>query len=701
MTMFRNPGINPSDIPDVYSTREDPGLIVRRGPQGPQGAQGPQGLRGPYGATGPQGPVGPQGPTGPQGEQGPQGLPGGVWTVLDPAGGTIESQIAAMSDGEQFWLPPGTYDAGAVDLDHSGVTLMGAGPGTVIEVDNTEYINLSSPGTRVCNCTIEVQDGSVPGSLITISSNDCTLENVRITDNGSLILFRTYLVLLDSGCYGTVIRRCWFDLAASWGGIIAFGAGCAATDRVEIIENDFELSPERAGVAIVVLADGDSAGSVIASNRFTLCGYAGQYAIVNPSDGFKIHHNDCTATAHTTDTNFVKITSSTPAGLDISHNVVRGTGCFLLVTTTVGPIEGLTLSNNSFYSEAANSYFFYAHTTDTAYTGVSIVGNVSGSIQQGIYITFATGSTYGISIVGNTFYHATGGTLACGIYLVLSSGTVYNVTVSSNLVRKANYGLLFVGISYGLVVSGNGVYGSEYVGLALDGCTGASICGNTFFGDNTDYGILFTGTTSERVSVVGNTLYNFPANKYIYASSSPQTSVFANNTLGAYASVENDANLRDLNYWWNNGLGGPLQTNVHKDGDEGSTSDALQNDDELKFYVRAGELWTFEFYIYWTSSGVPDPGIEIALNGPALTNLWAVFECMESTNLQARTMKTAYLDPVNVAGTANDQWIRIFGHVKTSGAGYVNLVWCRNTGAGADTTTVKQGSYCVAHRNFD
>ena len=138
---------------------------------------------------------------------------------------------------------------------------------------------------------------------------------------------------------------------------------------------------------------------------------------------------------------------------------------------------------------------------------------------------------------------------------------------------------------------------------------------------------------------------------------------------------------------------------VRKDTDESVVNSVvLQDDDELKFYMKANKKYDFEFMVFFSStSNIPD--IQLAVNGPTgLTDLRAhiMYGDVAATGIEtAGGIVTAY----DAVGTAPDYasvpntWARIKGSIENgTTAGDLVLRWAQRL-SNALAIVVKKGSY--------
>lgn len=141
----------------------------------------------------------------------------------------------------------------------------------------------------------------------------------------------------------------------------------------------------------------------------------------------------------------------------------------------------------------------------------------------------------------------------------------------------------------------------------------------------------------------------------------------------------------------------------YKSADETvSASNSLQNDDHLSFAIAANEKWCAEFVLFTTGSS--DSGdIVMDCTGPSgATFRWAIMgPATNATNNESSLRHQAHTTGSLAAGVVQsaiiDDVVRFFVYVANStNAGTVQFRWAQNTASG--TTTVKEGSWMVAHR---
>ncbi len=140
---------------------------------------------------------------------------------------------------------------------------------------------------------------------------------------------------------------------------------------------------------------------------------------------------------------------------------------------------------------------------------------------------------------------------------------------------------------------------------------------------------------------------------------------------------------------------------IYKTADEVvNNSTTLQNDDHLLFAVAANEIWAFKIFLNMLSGTTPD--FKVALTVPSGAVLRAA--------IFSKTGASAYLDYLLSSGAAasvdgngvtegtHNELVLIEGYIiNDSTAGNLQLQWAQNA-ANVSDTTVKKGSYLVAHK---
>lgn len=140
---------------------------------------------------------------------------------------------------------------------------------------------------------------------------------------------------------------------------------------------------------------------------------------------------------------------------------------------------------------------------------------------------------------------------------------------------------------------------------------------------------------------------------------------------------------------------------VYKTADEVvNNSTTLQNDDHLLFAVAANEIWAFSIFINFLSGTTPD--FKGMLSIPSGAILRAVAEKFFTfTNIEITMLfdsTTFIIAGSGVTDGADNSYVVIRGYIINGAtANNLQLQWAQNV-ANASNTTVKKGSYIVAHK---
>jgi len=136
-----------------------------------------------------------------------------------------------------------------------------------------------------------------------------------------------------------------------------------------------------------------------------------------------------------------------------------------------------------------------------------------------------------------------------------------------------------------------------------------------------------------------------------------------------------------------------LQKSIIKTSDETvNNSSSLQNDDELKFLMLAGETWAFEMVIFYDTGTTPDIKFKFA-GAPSLSALWS-FVDSDPNIVQEMADSASRIG----GGAGNKRACHIKGIVwNPSGMGNLTFQWAQNT-ADASDTKVLTGSNIIATR---
>jgi hypothetical protein len=133
-----------------------------------------------------------------------------------------------------------------------------------------------------------------------------------------------------------------------------------------------------------------------------------------------------------------------------------------------------------------------------------------------------------------------------------------------------------------------------------------------------------------------------------------------------------------------------------------TSSTTLQDDDELKFSIAAGETWQFEVFAFWGAAST-SPDIKVALNGPGTPTLLRAQ--IQHYNGQgdapySGTVVTSYgvAESIDISsGPPNTLFVIKGTVVNGATAGTLVVQWAQRASS-VTATTVKAGSYLVAHR---
>lgn len=131
---------------------------------------------------------------------------------------------------------------------------------------------------------------------------------------------------------------------------------------------------------------------------------------------------------------------------------------------------------------------------------------------------------------------------------------------------------------------------------------------------------------------------------------------------------------------------------VYKTADETiNNSAALQDDDHLTLPLEADIVHVFDFKLFISMN---TGGIQLAVNGPALTNLRISGVGTEGTNPFNSSSESAYNTAALTRnpGGAVTGFVHLSGYIVCSAAGNLILRWAQNA-AVANDTIIQQGSW--------
>jgi len=143
-------------------------------------------------------------------------------------------------------------------------------------------------------------------------------------------------------------------------------------------------------------------------------------------------------------------------------------------------------------------------------------------------------------------------------------------------------------------------------------------------------------------------------------------------------------------------------TTVYKIADEiVNNSGTLQNDDDLLFAIGANEVWGFTITIDFLSDVAPD--LKVAITVPTDCKLRARLLNVDSATLEVTYLlasggSSGRIDGRGTIDGTNNVIFSIVGFVVNgANAGNVQFQWAQQTAEASDTT-VKKGSYLIAHK---
>lgn len=150
-----------------------------------------------------------------------------------------------------------------------------------------------------------------------------------------------------------------------------------------------------------------------------------------------------------------------------------------------------------------------------------------------------------------------------------------------------------------------------------------------------------------------------------------------------------NTNIRDNLAWTSHLL-------AYKSANETVNNTAvLQNDDALSFAVAAGETWSIRALIAYTSNTTAD--FKLSFTWPSAAGaLIATYDTAASATVSRITFNSSGTT-ASIPGRTTESAIIMFGHLRFTGAGTVQLQWAQNT-ANASNTTVNIGSYIIGTR---
>jgi hypothetical protein len=131
-----------------------------------------------------------------------------------------------------------------------------------------------------------------------------------------------------------------------------------------------------------------------------------------------------------------------------------------------------------------------------------------------------------------------------------------------------------------------------------------------------------------------------------------------------------------------------------------NNSSTLQNDDDLYFAIAANEVWQFRFVISILSGTTPDFQMAITVPTGATIAAGAVFVNTAGALIHGNYLASGTAWDIQTNGVlAGDEVVfEIEGYVSNDvTAGNVQLQWAQYL-ADASDTTVKAGSYLIAHK---
>lgn len=145
---------------------------------------------------------------------------------------------------------------------------------------------------------------------------------------------------------------------------------------------------------------------------------------------------------------------------------------------------------------------------------------------------------------------------------------------------------------------------------------------------------------------------------------------------------------------------------IVKSADESVTnSAALQNDDELKWNIKANEVWRYQFIIFYTTDTTGDFKMDLALSaGTAIFTYRWQGQSTTNTNTASGDHEASVSTTTDRAfgGSGANTVLRnlVFeGNLSTSSAdATVTFRFAQNTATSGQSATVKKGSMLFAKR---
>jgi len=129
-----------------------------------------------------------------------------------------------------------------------------------------------------------------------------------------------------------------------------------------------------------------------------------------------------------------------------------------------------------------------------------------------------------------------------------------------------------------------------------------------------------------------------------------------------------------------------------------NNSDALQDDDHLKWTVAANEVWRFYMALKITTGSTP--GFKLLFTVPTGGALigWTAGDIGLLTNLASGLTGRDLTAFLAIAGAKTDVWLVIWGqYIGGANAGTVQLQWAQGV-ANASDTIVRKNSFILAHK---
>lgn len=144
----------------------------------------------------------------------------------------------------------------------------------------------------------------------------------------------------------------------------------------------------------------------------------------------------------------------------------------------------------------------------------------------------------------------------------------------------------------------------------------------------------------------------------------------------------------------------------YKSADESVANTTFQDDDHLVFAIGASESWVVEYVLFATNAAnTADLKAAITVPSGATARFGIMGTALGATTNEASLRQqvtgaaTALAAGVVASGTIAESMVRCYAFIENStNAGNVTLQWAENTSDGTNATTVKKGSWLLAHR---